>query len=342
MRYTTKLLTDSPADIAVAAELLRRGEAVGIPTETVYGLAADATNEAAVAKIFAAKGRPQDNPLIVHVAAFEEIEPLVAAIPDTARRLADAFWPGPLTMIFPRSSRIPASVCGGLDTVGIRLPAHPVARALIRQSGRPLAAPSGNLSGRPSPTTAAHMLEDMNGRIPAIVDGGESGVGLESTVISLTEDAVRILRPGGITPDMLKSVVTTVDVDPAVTAPLETGAKAASPGMKYKHYAPRAKVTLLRGGAAAFAAYVNARAGEHPTALCFDGEEGALTVPTLTYGKRRDAAEQAHRLFDALRRLDEEGATRVYAACPAADGVGLAVYNRILRAAGFEVIDLDG
>lgn len=343
--YQTRLLTDAPEDIAFAAQCLQRGELVGMPTETVYGLAADATNEAAVARIFEAKGRPQDNPLIVHIARFEEMEPLVTAIPDTARRLADAFWPGPLTMILPRSPRIPASVSAGLGTVAIRMPSHPVARALITASGRPLAAPSANLSGSPSPTTAAHVMADMTGRIPAIIDGGACRVGVESTVITVSNDEVRVLRPGGITPAMLRTVVPTVTVDPAVTHPLAEGAHAASPGMKYKHYAPKAKVTLVKASPAAFASFINEKAAATPRglmALCFDGEEGMLTVPYLTYGRRDDAADQAHRLFDALRQLDERGAERVYAACPSEEGVGLAVYNRILRAAGFEVISLDG
>lgn len=341
--YNTRLLTDSPEDIAFAAACLQRGELVGIPTETVYGLAADATNEEAVARIFEAKGRPQDNPLIVHIAELEEIDPLVTAVPPAARRLAEAFWPGPLTIILPRSSRIPAGVCAGLDTVAIRMPSHPVARAIIKAAGRPLAAPSANLSGSPSPTTAAHVMADMAGRIPAVVDGGQSQVGVESTVIALQGERVRLLRPGGITPAMLQTVVPAVEIDPAVTKPLEEGAQAASPGMKYKHYSPQARVVLVKASPADFAAFVNEQATtDGLIALCFDGEEKALTVPYLTYGRREDAADQARRLFDALRQLDERGASIVYAACPAAEGVGLAVYNRILRAAGFEVISLDG
>lgn len=344
MTYPTRLLTNSPDDIAFAAACLKRGELVGMPTETVYGLAADATNEEAVGRIFKAKGRPQDNPLIVHVAEFEEIDSLVTAVPAVARRLAAAFWPGPLTMIFPRAARIPGCVSAGLDTVAIRIPSHPAARALIRASGLPLAAPSANLSGSPSPTTAAHVMRDMAGRIPAIVDGGPCAVGLESTVVTFDGDTVRVLRPGGITPAMLESAGCRAAVDPAVTQPLAEGARAASPGMKYKHYSPRAKVILVKSSPAAFAAFVNehATAGEAGLmALCFNGEEQALSVPCLTYGRRDDAQEQARRLFDALRELDDRGASLVYAACPSQEGVGLAVYNRILRAAGFEVLTLD-
>ena len=331
--------------IGQAGDFLKEGGLVAFPTETVYGLGADALNKTASTKIYAAKGRPSDNPLIVHIADFEALKKITSYIPPQAKALADAFWPGPLTMILPRSPRIPASVSAGLGTVAIRMPSHPVARALITASGRPLAAPSANLSGSPSPTTAAHVMADMAGRIPAIIDGGACRVGVESTVITVSDDEVRLLRPGGITPAMLRTVVSTVTVDPAVTHPLAEGAHAASPGMKYKHYAPKAKVTLVKASPAAFAAFVNDKATAQPQglmALCFDGEEGALTVPYLTYGRRDDAADQAHRLFDALRQLDERGAARAYATCPSEEGVGLAVYNRILRAAGFEVISLDG
>lgn len=342
--YSTRLLSDSPEDIAFAAACLRRGELVGMPTETVYGLAADATNEQAVSRIYEAKGRPQDNPLIVHVSQPAAIEPLVNTFPAVARRLAAAFWPGPLTMILPRSGHIPASVSAGLDTVAIRMPAHPAARALMDACGLPLAAPSANLSGSPSPTTAAHVMRDMAGRIPAVIDGGPCKVGLESTVVAFDGETLRVLRPGGITPAMLREAGCRVDIDPAVTHPLAQGASAASPGMKYKHYAPRAKVVLVKSSPAAFTAFVNELAVKEEDALmalCFDGEEQGLTVPFLTYGQRDNAEEQARRLFDALRQLDDRGAALVYAACPSQDGVGLAVYNRILRAAGFEVITLD-
>lgn len=342
--YQTRLLSASPPGIAAAAEYLRRGELVGIPTETVYGLAADATNEQAVARIFAAKGRPQDNPLIVHVAQLCDVEPLVTAFPPEAQKLAQAFWPGPLTIILPRSPRIPASVSAGLDTVAVRMPSHPVAQAIIRAAGLPLAAPSANLSGSPSPTTAAHVMADMAGRIPAVVDGGPCGVGVESTVVSVSPGCARVLRPGGVTPAMLQKVLPHVEVDPAVTHPLADGQRAASPGMKYKHYSPRARVILVKASPQGFAQFVNRQAAAKPEglmALCFDGEETSLTVPFLTYGRRDDANEQAQQLFNALRQLDERGAALVYAACPSDQGVGLAVYNRILRAAGFEVITLD-
>ncbi len=337
----TKLFKADAAGIAAAGELLARGELVAVPTETVYGLAADALNGDAVASIFAAKGRPADNPLIIHIADIADWAPLVTVIPVKAKALADAFWPGPLTIILPAASCIPREVTAGLTTVAVRFPSHPTAQAVIRAAGCPLAAPSANRSGAPSPTTAARVMEDMNGRIAAIVDGGACAVGVESTVVDLSGDTPRLLRPGGVTPAQLQAVLGALVIDSAVTAQLEAGAKAASPGMKYKHYAPKAKLTLVKADAARFAAFVNEKKQEAPIALCFDGEEAALEVPFLTYGGREDPAAQAHRVFDALRQLDDRGATVVYAACPSPEGVGLAVYNRLLRAAGFEVITLD-
>lgn len=334
----TRLLEATEAGIAEAARLLRAGELVGMPTETVYGLAADAQNGAAVAGIFAAKGRPQDNPLIVHIAERSQLASLVTEIPPAAVQLADVWWPGPLTMILSKAACIPDEVSAGLPTVAVRMPSHPVARALIRAAG-PLAAPSANLSGSPSPTTAAHVMTDLTGRIAAVLDGGESGVGLESTVVDMTGGTPRLLRPGGITPEMLRETAGALEIDDAVTHMLREGAVVASPGMKYKHYAPQVKVVLVKGTPAQYAAFVNRQADA--AAMCFDGEEAALDVPTVTYGRREHPEEQAHRLFDVLRRLDALPAKTVYAACPSMEGVGLAVYNRLLRAAGFEVIALD-
>ncbi len=337
----TKLLTDKEEDLRVAAALLKSGETVAIPTETVYGLAADALNGAAVASIFAAKGRPADNPLIVHIAHKDELNALVASVPPVAEALAEAYWPGPLTMIFNKAPHIPDEVTAGLSTVAVRMPSHPVARRLIELSGCPLAAPSANRSGSPSPTDAHRVTEDMNGRVAAIVDGGACEVGVESTVVSLHGDRVRLLRPGAVTVAMLEKVAGSVEIDEAVLAPLREGAEAASPGMKYKHYAPTARVVLVRGSASAYADYVNKHAEDGVMALCFDGEEAALTVPYLTYGRRDDAAAQAQQVFEALRQLDERGARLAYTVCPSPEGIGLAVYNRLLRAAGFEVITLE-
>ncbi len=334
-------LTDEKKDLDQAAALLRDGHLVALPTETVYGLAADARNGKAVATIFEAKGRPMDNPLIVHIADIDELAPLVAEVPPKALALAAAFWPGPLTMIFKKSESIPVEVSAGLSTVAVRMPSHPVARKLIRLSSCPLAAPSANRSGSPSPTDAARVAEDMDGRIAAIVDGGDCEVGVESTVIDITGDTVRLLRPGAVTVEMLQAVVGDVDVDDAVLNPLKDGAAAASPGMKYKHYAPSAHVILVKGSPEAYAAYVNAQTTENAAALCFDGDEALIALPCLTYGPRNDAKQQARRLFEALRRLDDEGIRVAYTACPSTDGVGLAVYNRLLRAAGFEVVILE-
>ncbi len=337
----TKHYTDREEDLRAAAALLREGELVAIPTETVYGLAADAGNGAAVASIFRAKGRPSDNPLIVHIAREEELAALVAEVPPVAKALAAAYWPGPLTMIFNKADGVPDEVTAGLNTVAVRMPSHPVARRLIEMSGCPLAAPSANRSGSPSPTDARRVAQDMDGRIAAIVDGGACEVGVESTVISVHGGRVRLLRPGAITVEMLESVAGAVEIDEAVLKPLQDGAQAASPGMKYKHYAPEARVVLVRGSAEAYRRYVNANAGDGVMALCFDGEEQGLTVPYLTYGRREDTASQAQRVFEALRVLDERQATLAYTACPSPEGIGLAVYNRLLRAAGFEVIVLE-
>ena len=333
----TKRLQPNTEGISIAARLLAEGELVAIPTETVYGLAADALNSEAVSSIYVAKGRPSDNPLIVHIADMRDWEPLVTHIPENARRLAEAYWPGPLTIILPASSLVPNVVTGGLTTVAVRFPSHPVAQAVILQSGCPLAAPSANRSGSPSPTNAQRVFEDMDGRIAAILDGGASDVGVESTVIDLCHTPPRLLRPGGITPTMLEDVLGPIEIDSAVTHALEQGAVAASPGMKYKHYAPKADITIVKGSPDAFVKFVNTHKADGVGALCFDEDLPYLTVPAVTYGSRYDALTQAQQLFDALRQLDEMGITTVYASCPEIAGVGLAVYNRLLRAAAFRI-----
>lgn len=335
----TKMLSCSEADLTEASGLIKRGEVVGIPTETVYGLAANAFDESAVKKVFEAKGRPSDNPLIVHISDFEMIKDIVSEVPELAYQLAERFWPGPLTMIMPKSDRVPDITSGGLDTVGIRFPSHPAARRLIELCGVPLAAPSANLSGSPSPTTAQRVFEDMNGRIPAIIDGGESLVGVESTVISFEGNGVRILRPGGITREMLLEVCPNVSVDSGVLNELEASAVVRSPGMKYKHYAPKAEVRLIKGSLPAYKEYVRKNFSNVDYCLLFDESEAFDGLPYICYGT--DSSEQAHELFERLRQLDERGAKTVFARCPEQDGVGLAVYNRILRASGFCVIDLE-
>lgn len=323
--------------IEKAGELLRAGEVVAIPTETVYGLAANAYDGNAVSKIFKAKGRPQDNPLIVHIAKVETLSDLVAEVPEAAKKLAAAFWPGPLTMILPKSEKIPDAVSAGLPTVAVRMPSHPVAHAVIEAAGVPLAAPSANLSGSPSPTNAKYVLEDMHDRSPLILDGGNSAVGVESTVITLATARPRVLRPGGITVEQLRALLGEVDVDDAVLHKLAEGVRAASPGMKYKHYAPRADITIVKGSFAEFRRFVETKEKD-AFVLCFAGEEKYFPH-AVTYGREDDGLSQANRLFDALRELDEQGANTVYARCPALSGVGLAVYNRLIRAAGFKIVE---
>ena len=338
----TQVLDKSQVDIA--AQILKNGGVVGIPTETVYGLAADALNGEAVKKIFQAQGRPMDNPLIVHIADYSDIEKynLVREIPESAEKLAKAFWPGPLTIIMKRTDVIPPEVSAGLDTVAIRFPAHPLAQQIIKAAGTPLAAPSANLSGSPSPTTARHVLNDMDGRIDAVLDGGASEVGVESTVITLAVDVPRVLRPGGVTVEELREVLGEVEVDDAVIHQLKEGAVAASPGMKYKHYAPKANVLLLKGGDEAYISYVNAHTADDVCALCCDEDLLLLKVKTVSLGRRGDYLTHARHLFDCLRRIDENKTIRtVYSRLPSVEGVGLAVYNRLIRAAGFEVIDLE-
>ncbi len=322
-------------DIEKAGEILRAGGLAAIPTETVYGLAANALNGQAVKRIYETKGRPGDNPLIVHICEISQWGPLVKEVPEAAKKLAEAFWPGPLTVILEKSELVPKETSGGLSTVAVRFPSHPVARAVIRAAGAPLAAPSSNPSGRPSHTTFAQVREDLAGKIEAIVDGGDCQVGVESTVITLAGGTPRLLRPGGITLSQLRSVLGKVEVDPAVLHKLEDGAKAASPGMKYKHYAPKAEVFLVDSSPEGYINYVNQK--EDCWALCFEEDLPGLKVPHISFGSRYDGAAQAHRLFSSLYRLDELGAESVYAHMPSKNGLGLAVYNRLIRAAAFRV-----
>ena len=326
---------------AQAAALLRAGEVVGMPTETVYGLAANALNGEAVKKIFLAKGRPQDNPLIVHIADFDQIYDLCPAVPPQAKLLADAFWPGPLTMIVPKGDCIPDEVSCGLDTVGIRLPSHPMARALIRESGVPLAAPSANTSGRPSTTTAAHVMHDMDGKIAAVLDGGACGVGVESTVITLALERPRLLRPGGITLEQLRSVLGEVDVDRALYEKIGDDVKVSAPGMKYRHYAPKAPVTVVRGNPQDTAKYIAAHIGDSTGVLCFDEYKNMFPNCIVEcFGSRDDLGAQAREVFDRLRAFDDTSVTQIWAQCPSDEGLGLAVANRIKKAAGFSVIEV--
>lgn len=341
----TLLLSPGPETYARASEILENGGLVAFPTETVYGLGANALNRDAVLSIFAAKGRPADNPLIVHIHDRAQLDPL-CTVPELACPLMDAFWPGPLTILCKRKSAIPDQVTAGLPTVAVRMPSHPVARAMLQACGLPVAAPSANSSGRPSPTTAAHVMEDMNGRIPLIIDGGMCDVGLESTVLDLCHGEPVILRPGGVTREMISRVLgCEVSVAGSVLRPLRENETALSPGMRYKHYAPRAAVTLVEGPENRVVPMLEtlyqeqSSAGKKCCVLCFTEH-----VPSLSACNPHDigsssAPDQiAHRLFDTLRRLDEEGMEIVFSEVVPPEGIGLAVMNRLGRAAAFRVI----
>ena len=323
-----------------AAAILRRGGLVGIPTETVYGLGANGLDGEAVARIFAAKGRPQDNPLILHIPSADWLERYCVDIPPAAYALAERFWPGPLTMILRHRPIVPDAVTAGLDTVGMRCPAHPVCRAILAATGVPVAAPSGNTSGRPSPTTAADMLEDMDGKIDAIVDGGPCSVGVESTIVDLTETPPRLLRPGGVTLEELEAVLGAVAVDPAVTRLMGAGEHPKAPGMKYRHYAPKAPVTVVRGAPADAARYIRRHIADGEGVICFNEFVPLFEGhPVEPMGPADDPAEHARRVFDALRYFDGTQVTRIWAQCPDPVGIGLAVSNRLNKAAGFHIID---
>lgn len=338
----TKVLKPTPESLALAAEILQKGGLVAFPTETVYGLGADATNAEAAKAIFAAKGRPTDNPLIVHISSLSMLPEIVSSVPEAAQKLMNAFWPGPLTIIMPKGKKIPYAVTAGLETVAVRFPVHPDAQAMIERCGLPIAAPSANLSGKPSPTTAAHVFEDMDGRIPLILDGGPCRVGLESTVVDATHGHIILLRPGGVTREMLEEALgEEVALGKGVMEPLADGEKALSPGLKHKHYAPKAEVKVVLGPDDLRAQYIldSAAKDARPCVLCLEGRRGLY--PGLTVLSAGNTPEDyAHNLFAVLRHADEIGCTQVYAEGLSLEGVGLAVMNRVERAAGFHVIQL--
>ena len=327
---------------AIAAELIRQGELVAIPTETVYGLGADGLNEAAVAKIFEAKGRPQDNPLILHIWDAELMEQFCHDIPKAAYDLAKAFWPGPLTMVLPARDIVPKRTTGGLNTVALRCPDNAVTREIIHLSGVPIAAPSANLSGKPSTTTAQHVLHDHDGKIAAVVDGGPCRVGVESTIVDLTEDRPRLLRPGGITPEQLLAVLGALGVDKAVTAQIDKDAVVKAPGMKYRHYAPSEPVVIVAGSREKAAAYIHRHVTPGDRVLCFEEELPLYAdCSPLAYGQEADAATLSAGLFAARRELDDPRIHQVYARCPVGGGVAYAVQNRLKKAAAFHIVDAE-
>ena len=340
----TQVLPPSAEALALAADLLRRGQLVAFPTETVYGLGANALDADAVRAIFAAKGRPADNPLIVHIWSTAQIEAF-AELPEGAEALIERFWPGPLTLLMRRKPAIPDVVTAGLDTVAVRMPSHPTARALLRACGLPVAAPSANRSGRPSPTTAAHVSEDLNGVVPLILDGGACEVGLESTVLDLCHGTPCILRPGGVTQEQLSSVLGPVEIAGSVLRPLQTGEVARSPGMRYRHYAPKGDLTLVTGpeeetlSALRLLYDRDTAAGYRTGVFCF--EEHAQTLADchpFRMGRLSDPASVAERLFDLLRQADDAGIERIYSEVVPPTGIGLAVMNRLGRAAAFKSI----
>ena len=339
----TLLLTAEDAQTPViAAEMIRRGELVAIPTETVYGLGANGLDEAAVAKIFEAKGRPQDNPLILHICGAEQIELFCHHIPQKAYDLAEAFWPGPLTIVLPARDIVPKRTTGGLNTVAVRCPDNDVTREIIRLSGVPIAAPSANTSGKPSTTTAEHVLHDHDGKIAAVVDGGPCRVGVESTIVDLTEERPRLLRPGGITPEQLIAVLGDLVVDKAVTAQVDKDAVVKAPGMKYRHYAPSEPVVIVSGSREKAAAYIRRHFEPGDRVLCFEEELPLYAgCNPLSYGQEADVNTLSAGLFAALRELDDPKIHQVYARCPVGGGVAYAVQNRLKKAAAFHIVDAE-
>ena len=323
-----------------AAKIIKAGGLVAIPTETVYGLGANGLDPKAVAQIFVAKGRPNDNPLILHIADAGQIGDLCHDVPESAYRLAQCFWPGPLTMVLPAKPCVPKETTAGLPTVAVRCPDSPVTREIIKLAGVPLAAPSANLSGKPSTTTAEHVYHDHAGKIPMIVDGGACRVGVESTIVDLTEHPPRLLRPGGITPAQLTEVLGELVVDKAVTAQIDKDAVVKAPGMKYRHYAPACQVVIVSGSSEQAARCIRKLYAPGDRVLCFAEElplfEGC---DPLSYGTQTDLTSLSAGLFAALRELDDPAVQKVYARCPEGDGIAYAIQNRLKKAAAFQVID---
>ena len=328
--------------VSAAAKILREGGLVGLPTETVYGLGANGLDGAAVRRIFEAKGRPQDNPLILHVSGPQWLTRYCAQVPPLAYVLARKFWPGPLTMILKRDPCVPDETTAGLDTVAVRCPNHPVTLAIIREAGVPIAAPSANLSGRPSCTTAQDVLEDMDGKIQCLVDGGPCAVGVESTILDLTCTPPRLLRPGGVAVEQIERLIGPIAIDKAVNGVLDGEERPRAPGMKYRHYAPKAPVIVVSGAPEASAQEILRRVGPESGVICFEEYLPLFEKQRVqSLGPSQDKQTQAQRVFDALRAFDSETVTEIYAQCPDNQGLGLAIGNRLKKAAGFHVIEAD-
>ena len=344
-------------ELGEAAGILRSGGLVAFPTETVYGLGGNALDEDAAGKIYAAKGRPSDNPLIAHVSCMEEVAPLVKEIPEAGRKLMEAFWPGPLTMIFPKSDKVPYGTTGGLDTVAIRMPDDPVANRLIALAGVPVAAPSANTSGRPSPTTADHVWQDMNGRIEMIIDGGPVGIGVESTIVDVSSAVPAVLRPGAITMEMLEAVLGDVSVDPAILGPLSADVRPKAPGMKYKHYAPKADLTLVEPedvdrengldekqlqamiGKVRELSRGKIEAGCKVGVICTDESRPCSTDGAVrSIGERQSQASVAQNLYALLREFDDLGVDYIFSESFPKDHLGQAIMNRLSKAAGYKIV----
>ena len=329
-----------------AGDILKNGGLVAIPTETVYGLGGDGLNKASSQKIYEAKGRPSDNPLIIHVADMESVERIVREITPEARKVAEAFWPGPLTMIFPKADIVPYETTGGLDTVAVRMPSHKVARRVIRYGGGFIAAPSANTSGKPSPTLAKYVLEDMDGRIDMVIDGGEGDIGLESTILDMTVSPPQILRPGYVTQEMLAQVLGEVDVDRTILRN-DTGERPKAPGMKYRHYAPKGELTIISGTREAVAAYINENARQ---AMAVGKSVGIIGSDEMiasyvgdsvkSVGSRSDELSIGKSLYRILREFDEENIDVIYSESFGREGMGQAIMNRLLKAAGHQVIEV--
>lgn len=333
-------------ELMEAARILREGGLVAFPTETVYGLGGNALDEDAARKIYAAKGRPSDNPLIAHVSCSEEVLPLVAEIPEAGKKLMEAFWPGPLTIIFPKSGKVPYGTTGGLETVAVRMPVDPVANRLIALAGVPVAAPSANTSGRPSPTTADHVWQDMQGRIDMIIDGGPVGIGVESTIVDVSGPVPAVLRPGAITMEMLREVLGEVTIDPAILGPMAEEVRPKAPGMKYKHYAPKADLTLVEAQCwEDMASAVNRLAQEKLEAgfkvgiICTDESRELYSGGVIrSIGSRENPASVAHNLYALLREFDDLAVDYIFSESFSQDDIGQAIMNRLSKAAGYQIV----